>query len=98
MPKKLDDCVKRLMAEGKNESSAFAICNASISKESTSKMAIEETLIQLENMKITINDIQDYIRSLSEMPAMMSDDSLPEDIKALMGDKDVEDISEEEET
>jgi len=30
MPKKLDDCVKRLMAQGKNESSAFAICNASI--------------------------------------------------------------------
>ncbi len=96
MPKKVDDCVKRLMAEGRSQSSAFAICNASIVKETESKMAIQETLIQLENIKITIDGIQDYIRSLSDMPIMMSDDSLPEDVASLLGDKDVEDTEEEE--
>ena len=32
MPKKLDDCVKKLMAKGKSKSSAFAICTASLKK------------------------------------------------------------------
>lgn len=32
MPAKLERCVKAVMAQGKNESAAFAICNASISQ------------------------------------------------------------------
>lgn len=30
MPKQLDDCVKKLMQEGHDESSAYAICQSSI--------------------------------------------------------------------
>lgn len=29
MPKKLDDCVKKLMAKGKTKSQAYAICSKS---------------------------------------------------------------------
>lgn len=32
MPKKLDDCVWKLMAKGHSKSSAFAICTASLNK------------------------------------------------------------------
>ena len=32
MPKKLDRCVKKVKRQGKSESSAHAICNASIKK------------------------------------------------------------------
>ena len=32
MPKKLDDCVKILMKQGKSEQSAYAICTASLKK------------------------------------------------------------------
>ena len=43
MPAKLDRCVKDVMKQGKNESSAYAICTASINQMkkangSTSKM------------------------------------------------------------
>jgi hypothetical protein len=43
MPAKLDRCVKDVMKQGKNESSAYAICTASINRMkkangSTSKM------------------------------------------------------------
>lgn len=39
MPKKLDRCVKELMKQGKSESAAYAICNASINakKKKTTK-------------------------------------------------------------
>jgi len=32
MPKALDDCVKKLIAEGKTESQAWAICTAQFKK------------------------------------------------------------------
>lgn len=32
MPKKLDRCVAQVMKTGKKESSAYAICNASLNK------------------------------------------------------------------
>jgi hypothetical protein len=32
MPKKLERCVKQVQAKGKSKSSAYAICNSSISK------------------------------------------------------------------
>ena len=85
------------MASGKSQSSAFAICNASISKEADSKQAVQDTLIQLENIKLTIDSVMEYIRSLGPIPSMMKDDSLPEDVKSILGDKDVKDIEEEEE-
>jgi len=30
LPKKLEDCVKKVMAQGKSQSEAFAICNANL--------------------------------------------------------------------
>lgn len=41
MPKKLEDCVKKLMQDGYDESSAYAICQASI-KESDKYETEEE--------------------------------------------------------
>lgn len=32
MPKKLDSCVKQVKKQGKQESAAYAICNASLNK------------------------------------------------------------------
>ena len=37
MPKALDDCVKKLMKQGKSESSAYAICTASLGLEKKTK-------------------------------------------------------------
>lgn len=33
MPKELDDCVKKLMNEGKTEEEAWAICTAELKKQ-----------------------------------------------------------------
>lgn len=37
MPKKLDKCVKSVKKQGKSESSAYAICNASLGKSKSKK-------------------------------------------------------------
>ena len=37
MPKKLDDCVKKVIAQGKSESQAYAICTASLKKSGSLK-------------------------------------------------------------
>lgn len=37
MPKKLHKCVNKLKAKGYKESSAWAICNASLKKKTTKK-------------------------------------------------------------
>ena len=37
MPKKLDKCVSAVMKQGKSESSAYAICNASLNKDKKTK-------------------------------------------------------------
>lgn len=41
MPKKLEDCVSKVKGQGKPESNAYAICNASMGKKSSkySRMA-----------------------------------------------------------
>lgn len=39
MPKKLEDCVKKVIEQGKSKSNAYAICNASISKKKSKKKA-----------------------------------------------------------
>ena len=33
MPQKLDDCVAKVMAEGKTESEAYAICKAALKRD-----------------------------------------------------------------
>ncbi len=75
----VSDEVKVLMAKGKTLKAA---------KASVSKNAIIETLIQLENMKITIDSIIEYLHELDPLASMNKDDSLPEDIKAIVGDEE----------
>ena len=79
MQQDVSDEVKVLMAKGKTMKAA---------KESVSKNAIVETLIQLENMKITIDSIIEYLHELDPTGSMNRDDSFPEDIKAIVGDED----------
>ncbi len=42
MPKKLDDCVSKVMMKGKDRSSAFAICNASLYKKALSEKGLKK--------------------------------------------------------
>ena len=37
MPKKLDDCLKKVMKQGKSKSSAYAICTASLGLKKSKK-------------------------------------------------------------
>ncbi len=82
MPQDVSDEVKVLMAKGKTMKSALA------EVETVSKNAISETLIKLENMKIVIDSIIEYLHEIDPQASMNEDDSLPEDIKAIIGDED----------
>ena len=82
MPQDVSDEVKVLMAKGKTMKSALA------EVQTTSKNAISETLIKLENMKIVIDSIIEYLHELDPQASMNEDDSLPEDIKAIIGDEE----------
>ncbi len=42
MPKVLEDCVKRVMTQGRSKSSAFAICTASLQKSGSLKKGTQE--------------------------------------------------------
>ncbi len=78
----VSDEVKVLMAKGKTMKAAIAEIEA------VSKNGIVETLIKLENMKIVIDSIIEYLHELDPTASMNEDDSLPDDIKAIVGDED----------
>ncbi len=82
MPQDVSDEVKVLMAKGKTMKSALA------EVQTTSKNAISETLIKLENMKIVIDSIIEYLHEIDPQASMNEDDSLPKDINAIIGDED----------
>jgi len=81
-PEEVSDKVKVLMAKGKSMKAAIDQI------ESVSKNGIVETLIKLENMKIVIDSIIEYLHELDPQASMNKDDSLPEDIKAIIGDEE----------
>jgi hypothetical protein len=53
MPKKLDNCVKEVMKQGQNESSAYAICNAALNDDS-SGLSFEDA--EYEGRQVKLNE------------------------------------------
>jgi len=149
MPKKVDDCVKKVMAGGKKQAEAFAICNESVSKNQDGIGMVPVPAIRpvpempkhdqdycgytetsLFPNKICANCmffikgngdsdnqcqlIKDgpkriveegfcrFFRSFSDLEGFIpipieTDDSMPSDVRSMLGDKDVKDKDTKEE-
>ena len=61
MPAKLDRCVKKLMDEGRDEKSAWAICQASINKTTNKGVKMLKKAIVLKSMR-TADGANDWVR------------------------------------
>ena len=62
MPKKLDRCVKKVMKQGKDKSSAYAICNASLKKENYSSH-VQQMLEQFDNE----HDLREKLKDIDSL-------------------------------